>query len=61
MYSYKISIKAATESEAERKMKAISSLASSLDAKTLEALARKVPEILRDPIKSAIVRSQLGI
>lgn len=60
-FKYSFSVPATNRQEAEAKLTALASLSEQLDAKTLRALANKVPSILRDPFKSKIVKAQLGI
>ncbi len=59
--NYKLGIPAKSQAECDQKAKALATLAEQLDGRTLSALAAKVPSILRDPIKSRIVKSHLGI
>lgn len=60
-YKYQINIPAATKPEAEQKISALAQLAGQLDGRTLDALAKKIPGILRDPIRSKAVKSYLGL
>jgi hypothetical protein len=57
-YSYEISIEAASEKEADTKMKALSVLAKKLSAKELEKLA---DIIQNDPQKTALAKQALGV
>lgn len=57
-YSYDISIEAASEAEADAKMKALSVLAKKLNTKELLKLADIVQN---DPIKTAIAKKALGV
>jgi hypothetical protein len=57
-FSYELDIEASKESEAETKMKALTVLASKLNAKELERLAHIVKH---DPIKTAMAKQALGV
>lgn len=57
-FSYDIEIKAATEAEADTKMKALTVLASRLSAKELDKLA---DIIKNDPVKTAMAKKALGV
>ena len=57
-YSYDISIEAASEAEADAKMKALSVLAKKLTTKELLKLADIVQN---DPVKTAIAKKALGV
>lgn len=57
-YGYDISIEAASEAEADTKMKALISLASKLSAKELDKLAWIVKN---DPVKTAMAKKALGV
>lgn len=57
-YTYEISIDAASEKEADTKMKALSVLAKKLSAKELEKLA---DIIQNDPQKTALAKQALGV
>ena len=57
-FTYKIEIAAKTESEAITKMKALTVLASKLNANELDKLA---DIIKNDPIKTAMAKSALGV
>lgn len=57
-FNYEISIEAPTEQEADKKMKAISVLASKLNVKELDKLAYIVKN---DPVKLAMAKSALGV
>lgn len=59
--AYNIQVQGSSDAECDQKAEAIARLAAQLDGKTLKALADKVPQILSDPFKSRIVRSQLGL
>jgi len=56
--SYTIIIEAATEKEADTKMKALTVLASKLSPKELEKLA---DIIKNDPVKTALAKKALGV
>ena len=57
-FSYDITITAATETEAETKMQAVTNLASRLSAKELAKLAHIVKN---DPVKTAMAKKYLGV
>lgn len=57
-YSYDISIEAASEAEADAKMKHLSVLAKKLSSKELTKLAEIVQN---DPVKTAIAKKALGV
>lgn len=57
-HSYELTIEAATEKEADTKMKALTTLASKLSAKELEKLAWIVKY---DPAKTALAKRALGV
>lgn len=57
-HSYTIQIEAASEKDAETKMKALTVLASKLTAKELEKLA---DIIKNDPLKTAMAKKALGV
>ena len=57
-FNYDISIEAASEAEADAKMKALSVLAKKLNTKELVKLADIVQN---DPVKTAIAKKALGV
>ena len=57
-YEYDISIQAASEAEAESKMKSITTLAAKLSEKELEKLAWIIKN---DPAKTAMAKKALGV
>lgn len=57
-YAYDITIEAASEKEADTKMKALSVLAKKLTAKELDKLA---DIIQNDPAKTALAKQALGV
>jgi hypothetical protein len=57
-FNYDISIEAASEAEADAKMKALSVLAKKLNTKELLKLADIVQN---DPVKTAIAKKALGV
>ncbi len=57
-YNYDISIEAASEAEADAKMKALSVLAKKLNTKELLKLADIVQN---DPVKTALAKKALGV
>jgi hypothetical protein len=57
-FNYDISIEAATEKEADVKMRSLSVLASKLNVKELEKLAYIVKH---DPVKLAMAKNALGV
>lgn len=57
-FQYDISIEAKTESEADSKMKALTTLASKLSEKELSKLAHIVKT---DPVKTALAKKYLGV
>lgn len=57
-YSYDISLEAATEKEADMKMKALSVLAKKLSTTELLKLADIVQN---DPVKTALAKKALGV
>lgn len=57
-FSYEITITASTESEAEVKMKALTTLIAKLSAKELAKLADIVKN---DPVKTAMAKKALGM
>jgi hypothetical protein len=57
-YNYDISIEAMSEKEADTKMKALTVLASKLNAKELDKLAYIVEH---DPAKTAFAKKALGV
>lgn len=57
-YQYDISIGAKTESEANAKMTALTTLASKLSQKELTKLAHT---IMNDPVKTALAKKYLGV
>ena len=57
-YSYDINIEAASEADADTKMKALITLASKLSAKELDKLAWIVKN---DPTKTALAKKALGV
>ncbi len=57
-YAYDITIEAASEKEADTKMKALTVLAKKLTAKELEKLA---DIIQNDPQKTALAKQALGV
>ncbi len=57
-FNYDISIEAASEAEADAKMKALSVLAKKLQTKELLKLADIVQN---DPVKTAIAKKALGV
>jgi hypothetical protein len=57
-YQYDISIEAKTETEADDKMTALTTLASKLSTKELTKLAQVVKN---DPIKTAMAKKYLGV
>jgi len=57
-FSYELEIAASKESEAETKIKALTVLASKLNAKELEKLAHIVKN---DPVKTAMAKQALGV
>jgi hypothetical protein len=59
--SYKITVPCTDDAEGDRKAAALARLAGSFDGRTLEALASRGPQILRDPIQGPFVRKKLGI
>ncbi|MCB9234077.1 MAG: hypothetical protein H6581_20640 [Bacteroidia bacterium] len=55
VFPYTIKIPARDKSEGRMKIQALANLAGSLDGKTLQAIGKKLPEILADPnLKDAI-------
>lgn len=57
-YQYEITIEAKSESEADAKMTALTTLASKLTQKELTKLAHT---IMNDPIKTALAKKYLGV
>lgn len=57
-YSYDITVDAATEAEADSKMKALSTIAKKLNTKELVKLADIVQN---DPVKTALAKKALGV
>jgi hypothetical protein len=57
-YHYEFSIEAATETEAENKMKALTVLAKHLKEKELGKLAHVIKN---DPVKTALAKRYLGV
>lgn len=57
-YSYEITIEAATEVEADSKMKALTTIAKKLNTKELAKLADIVQN---DPVKTALAKKALGV
>ncbi len=57
-YTYELEITASKESEAETKIKALTILASKLNANELEKLAHIVKN---DPVKTALAKQALGV
>ncbi|MBS1773427.1 MAG: hypothetical protein JST82_11265 [Bacteroidetes bacterium] len=57
-YEYNMKIEAKTETEADEKMKALTILASKLNAKELAKLAQVVKH---DPVKTALAKKYLGL
>lgn len=57
-FGYNFTIEAPNEKEADTKMKALTVLASRLNAKELEKLAHIVKN---DPVKTAMAKSALGV
>ena len=57
-YQYEITIEAKTETEADAKMMALTTLASKLSQKELTRLAHT---IMNDPIKTALAKKYLGV
>ena len=57
-YHFDISIEAKTESDAEAKMNALTTLASKLSEKELSKLAHVIKH---DPIKTALAKKYLGV
>ncbi len=57
-YQYEITIEAKTETEADSKMTALTTLASKLSQKELTKL---VHTIVNDPIKTALAKKYLGV
>lgn len=57
-YSYDITVEAATEAEADSKMKAMSVIAKKLNTKEIVKLADIVQN---DPVKTAIAKKALGV
>ena len=57
-YSYDITVEAATEAEADSKMKALSVIAKKLNTKEIVKLADIVQN---DPVKTAIAKKALGV
>ena len=57
-FQYDISIEAKTESDADSKMKALTTLASKLSEKELSKLAHIVKT---DPVKTALAKKYLGV
>jgi hypothetical protein len=58
---YTIPIPCVSDAEGDRKAASLAKLANALDGRTLEALANKGPQILKDPIQGPFVRSKLGL
>ncbi len=57
-FQYDITISAASETEADSKMKSLTVLASKLSVKELEKLSHVV---LHEPVKTALAKKALGI
>ncbi len=57
-YQYDITIEAKTESEADAKMTALTTLASKLSQKELTKLAHTIKN---DPVKTALAKKYLGV
>lgn len=57
-YQYDITVAAKTESEAEAKMNALTTLASKLSEKELSKLAHLIKH---DPVKTALAKKYLGV
>ena len=57
-FSYTITIEASTEQEADKKMKALTVLASKLKTNEVEKLAHIVKN---DPVKTAMAKAYLGL
>jgi len=57
-YKYEISIEANSETDADTKMAALTTLASKLSAKELSKLAHIVKH---DPVKTAMAKKYLGV
>jgi hypothetical protein len=57
-FQYDIAISAASEMEADSKMKSLTVLASKLNAKELEKLSSV---ILHEPVKTALAKKALGL
>ena len=57
-YQYEITIEAKTETEADAKMTALTTLASKLSQKELTKLAHT---IANDPVKTALAKKYLGV
>lgn len=57
-YHYDLSIEASSESEAEAKMTALTTLASKLSQKELTKLAHVIKH---DPVKTALAKKYLGV
>lgn len=57
-YHYDLSIEAASESEADAKMTALTTLASKLSQKELTKLAHVIKH---DPVKTALAKQYLGV
>jgi hypothetical protein len=60
-FPYRFDVPAPDPVEAQKKLEALARLASLLDARTLKALADKVPAILANPITSRILKNKLGL
>lgn len=58
---YTISIPCASDAEGDKKAASLARLAAALDGRTLEALAARGPQILKDPVQGPFVRSKLGL
>ena len=57
-FSYDITIEAATETEADAKMKSLTTIAKKLNTKELAKLADIVQN---DPVKTALAKKALGV
>lgn len=61
VFPYSIKIPAANQQESIQKMKGLAKLAGALDGRTIEALAKNLPNILADPNLNSMVRNYLGL
>lgn len=60
-FDYDLKITAPSEQEADAKARALTTLASQLDGRTLQALAAKGAAFLNDPVWGSMIRQQLGL